>query len=68
VPALLGASVVTIAHAAGSDSAEWAILGAAECFALRMAGIRFGLRLPVAMSIRDERSAEGADSPDAGRG
>jgi uncharacterized membrane protein YeiH len=68
VPALLGASVVTIAHAAASDSGVWAILGAALCFVLRMAGIRFGLRLPVAMSVREGRSPDGADSADAGGG
>jgi uncharacterized membrane protein YeiH len=68
VPALLGASVVTIAHAAGSDSGVWAIVGAAVCFVLRMAGIRFGLRLPVAMSVREGRSPDGADSADAGGG
>ena len=46
IPALLGASVVAIAHAAGNDSGLYAVLGAAACFALRSLGIRYGLNLP----------------------
>lgn len=48
IPALLGATVVATAHAAGSDSGFYAILGAAVCFAVRMIGIRYRLNLPKA--------------------
>jgi uncharacterized membrane protein YeiH len=59
VPALLGASVVSIAHAAGSDSGWYQIAGAAVCFVVRLAGIRFGLTLPAPGAVgRGSRTAD----------
>jgi uncharacterized membrane protein YeiH len=46
LPALLGAAIVAIAHASGSDSGVFAIVGAAACLALWALGSRFGLELP----------------------
>jgi uncharacterized membrane protein YeiH len=46
IPALAGAAVVAIAHVAGSDSALFALLGAAVCFAMRLAGLHYGIDAP----------------------
>ncbi len=48
VPAVLGAAVVAVAHAFGSDSALWALLGAALCLAVRLFGMRYRVDLPSA--------------------
>jgi uncharacterized membrane protein YeiH len=48
VPALVGAVVVTVAHELGATGPTFAIAGAAACFALRLAGIRYDLRAPTA--------------------
>ena len=58
VPALAGASVVAIAHAAGSNSAAWAVAGAAVCLVIRLLGMRYGVTLP---SAPEERRSD----PDA---
>jgi uncharacterized membrane protein YeiH len=52
IPALLGGAIVAIAHAAGSDSGMFAIIGGTACLALWAAGSRFGLELP---TIRPDR-------------
>ena len=52
VPALLGGTIVSIAHAAGSDNGIFAITGGAACLALWAVGSRFGLELP---TIRPDR-------------
>ena len=46
IPALLGAGVVAIAHVAGSDSALFAVLGAAACLLVRLIGLRYGIDAP----------------------
>lgn len=51
IPALLGAGIVVAAHQAGDHSVTFPIVGAAVCFLLRMAGLRYGLRLPQAGSM-----------------
>lgn len=48
IPALGGAAIVVLAHEAGSDSGIYALLGATACFAARLAGLRFGISIPVA--------------------
>ena len=48
VAALAGASVVVIGHALGLPSAAMACAGAALCFGLRMAALRYDWHLPVA--------------------
>lgn len=46
IPALLGASVVVSAHAAGSLSPVFPILGACLCFVTRMIGVRYRIDAP----------------------
>ena len=55
IPALLGASVVVGAHAAGSLSPVFAILGACLCFATRMIGVRYDIDAPTAPIERRRR-------------
>ncbi|MGH2889133.1 MAG: trimeric intracellular cation channel family protein [Solirubrobacteraceae bacterium] len=60
VPALIGAGILVGGHATGSRSAVFPILGALVCFAIRVAGMRYGIEFPVAPSERSaERPAEG---------
>ena len=51
--ALAGASVVVIGHVLGLPSAPMACAGAALCFGLRMAAIRYDWHLPVARTPED---------------
>ena len=46
IPALIGASVVVGASRAGAHGLAAPILGAAACFAIRLAGLAFGLNVP----------------------
>ncbi|MGZ5183224.1 MAG: trimeric intracellular cation channel family protein, partial [Ramlibacter sp.] len=48
VAALAGATVVVIGHVLGLPSTAMACAGAALCFGLRMAAIRYDWHLPVA--------------------
>jgi uncharacterized membrane protein YeiH len=52
VPALGGAAVVAIAHAAGSDNAAYALAGAVVCLVVRLIGLRYGVSVPVAPARR----------------
>lgn len=58
VPALAGAAVVVGAHAAGSHSLAFPLIGFAVCFAIRMVGLRFNIQLPVAPSGRHAESTD----------
>jgi uncharacterized membrane protein YeiH len=51
VPALLGAGIVVLAYRDGSHSTAFPIIGAAVCFAIRMAGLRYDLNLPSASAV-----------------
>jgi uncharacterized membrane protein YeiH len=53
VAALAGASVVVIGHVLGLPSAAMACAGAALCFGLRMAALRYDWHLPVARGPED---------------
>lgn len=55
VPALLGATVLVISHEAGARSALFPLLAAGVCIAIRLAGVHYGIGLPVA---RPERKPE----------
>jgi uncharacterized membrane protein YeiH len=46
IPALIGAAIVVGAARAGASGAAAPIIGAAVCFALRLAGLMLGLNLP----------------------
>lgn len=46
IPALVGGAVAVIAREAGSYSVWFPLLGAALCFAVRMAGVHYGIEAP----------------------
>jgi uncharacterized membrane protein YeiH len=51
IPALIGAGIVVLAYRQGNYSIAFPIIGAAVCFTLRMAGLRFDLNLPSAEDL-----------------
>ena len=46
IPALIGAAIVAIAAKSGSHNLAFPIIGAAVCFAIRVAGVYFDLNVP----------------------
>jgi uncharacterized membrane protein YeiH len=48
IPALAGATVVVAASEAGTHGLAYPIVGAAVCFAIRLAGIQWGIDIPAA--------------------
>ena len=59
VAALLGAALAVIGSRLGLPLIPTAISAAVACFALRVAAIHYGWRLPVALSPSDERDGDG---------
>jgi uncharacterized membrane protein YeiH len=57
IPALLGAGVLVVAQTSGSESPLFPVLGAAVCVGVRLAGLRYGINVPIAPSER--RAQEG---------
>jgi uncharacterized membrane protein YeiH len=53
IPALLGAGVLVAAQEAGADSPVFPVLAAAVCVGVRLAGLRYGINIPIAPSERD---------------
>ncbi|HET9720558.1 MAG TPA: TRIC cation channel family protein [Solirubrobacteraceae bacterium] len=51
IPALVGAGIVVAAYHSGDHTITFPIVGAAVCFAMRMAGLRYGLGLPGAADV-----------------
>jgi uncharacterized membrane protein YeiH len=51
IPALVGAGIVVVAYHAGARTLLFPIIGAAVCFLMRMAGLRYGLGLPSAADV-----------------
>ncbi|HET9125705.1 MAG TPA: trimeric intracellular cation channel family protein [Solirubrobacteraceae bacterium] len=51
IPALVGAGIVAAAYHAGDHTIVFPIVGAAVCFAVRIAGLRYGLGLPSAAEV-----------------
>jgi uncharacterized membrane protein YeiH len=51
IPALVGAGIVVIAYHAGDHTIVFPIVGAAACFVMRMAGLRYGIGLPAAADV-----------------
>ncbi len=51
IPALAGAGIVVIAYHAGDHTLLFPIVGAAVCFLMRMAGLRYGIGLPAAADV-----------------
>jgi uncharacterized membrane protein YeiH len=52
IPALLGAAVLVIAQKNGGASPVFPVLGAALCVGVRLAGLRYGVNVPIAPSER----------------
>jgi uncharacterized membrane protein YeiH len=52
VPALLGATVLVVAHQAGARSALFPLLAAGVCIAVRLIGVHYSIGLPIAPSER----------------
>jgi uncharacterized membrane protein YeiH len=46
IPALAGAGVVAVAHVAGTTSGRFTLIGAVVCFAMRLAGLHYGIDAP----------------------
>jgi uncharacterized membrane protein YeiH len=53
-PALVGAAVLVIAQHAGSRSPVVPVVAAGVCVALRLAGLKYDVSVPIAPSARDE--------------
>ena len=51
IPALVGAGIVVAAYKAGDHTVTFPIVGAAVCFAMRIAGLRYGIGLPRADQV-----------------
>ena len=51
IPALAGAGIVVLAYHAGDHTLTFPIVGAAVCFLMRMAGLRYGIGLPAAANV-----------------
>jgi uncharacterized membrane protein YeiH len=51
IPALVGASIVVTAYHLGDHTLTFPIIGAAVCFGMRIAGLRYGIALPSAADI-----------------
>jgi uncharacterized membrane protein YeiH len=51
IPALVGAGIVVGAYHAGDHTVTFPIVGAAVCFLMRMAGLRYGIGLPRAADL-----------------
>ena len=58
IPALLGAAVVVVADQAGSNSALFAVLGAALCFTTRAIALHLGVNVPTATGTRGDDEPE----------
>jgi uncharacterized membrane protein YeiH len=55
VPALLGATVLVVAHRAGARSALFPLLAAGVCVAVRLSAVHYEIGLPIAPSERKEK-------------
>jgi uncharacterized membrane protein YeiH len=51
IPALVGAGIVVGAYKVGDHTVTFPIVGAAVCFLMRIAGLRYGLGLPSAADV-----------------
>jgi uncharacterized membrane protein YeiH len=61
IPALIGAGILVAAQEAGSANPLFPALAAAACVAMRLAGLRYGVNVPVAPS---ERRRDGSADDD----
>ena len=67
IPALVGASIVVTAYHLGDHTLTFPVVGAAVCFGMRIAGLRYGIALPSAADIAitsvPHRRSHVTDSP-----
>jgi uncharacterized membrane protein YeiH len=54
IPALLGAGVLVIAQKAGTDNPVFPVLGVVVCVGVRLAGLKYGVNVPIAPSEREQ--------------
>src|SRR3954470_23623008 len=59
IPALLGAGVLVAAQQSGSDNPLFPVLGVGLCVGVRLAGLRYGVNVPVAPSEREQDRPRG---------
>src|SRR3954452_8485513 len=59
IPALLGAAVLVLAQQSGSDNLMFPVLGVGLCVGVRLAGLRYGVNVPVAPSEREQERPRG---------
>jgi uncharacterized membrane protein YeiH len=50
VPAVIGATIATVAYEAGAEGPYFAVAAALVCFVIRLGGIRYHLTIPIAPS------------------
>src|SRR4051794_18404919 len=55
VPALLGAGILVAAQEAGSANPVFPVLAAGVCVAVRLAGLKYGVNVPIAPSERRDQ-------------
>jgi uncharacterized membrane protein YeiH len=65
VPAVIGATIATVSYEAGAEGPYFAIAAALVCFLIRLSGIRYRLRVPIAPS--EGRFSLAAKDPPATR-
>src|SRR5690349_19634044 len=58
IPALLGAGVLVIAQESGSTNPVFPILAVAVCVGVRLAGLKYGVNVPIAPSERRARDED----------
>jgi len=68
IPALVGAGIVVGAFKAGNHTLTFPLLGAAVCFVMRMAGLRYGLGLPGADEVAVKSMPRRRRRPAVGEG
>jgi uncharacterized membrane protein YeiH len=66
IPALVGATIVTVAYELGGTGPAFAIAGALVCLAIRLAGMRYGVRAPRPHRRREDGEASLPGPNDAG--
>src|SRR4051812_26265798 len=59
IPALLGAAVLVAAQQSGSDNPVFPVLGIGVCVGVRLAGLRYGVNVPIAPSERRQAPPSG---------
>src|SRR4051794_30121728 len=59
IPALLGAGLMVVAQQSGSDNPVFPVLAVALCVGVRLAGLKYGVSVPIAPSEREGERPRG---------